>query len=190
VGSGFSVATEKSKVKDFVTIAHNAVEVMQKVLEKYPGMKDSQFFFNGESFCGLSLPVVAVALQEKLGLKYKGMVLETCVVAPEQVNTVDQQFKMLDKYQLWNGKCHECYCKACMSYGSCLKKTGCINQSDMEGVWFCPWIWCCSLWIGKKKMYSDFTKTTEDTYYLKKDFSNLCNKNVNFDEIGCPKEYM
>jgi len=94
VGSGFSICTKTSKVQNFKTLASNAVEVMEAVFEKYPEMKQSQYFFNGESFCGMQLPHVAVAFKEQLGLDYKGMILETCVTHPDQVTGTELQFAL------------------------------------------------------------------------------------------------
>lgn len=51
-----------------------------------------------------------------------------------------------------------------------------------------PWIWCFGLWVNTKKKYNEFTQKEEDTTFMKTDYTNLCEKDVDTNELDCQME--
>jgi len=91
VGSGFSYCNEKTKVKTFKEIGENAVDIFTHLIKKHPNLKNCPWWFNGESFCGLQLPVVACAAANDLKLKVQGVILECCVIDNVQIKSYNFQ---------------------------------------------------------------------------------------------------
>jgi hypothetical protein len=141
VGSGFSIATKETMVSTYAHLGENAMECIEYVMESHPQARETKWFFNGESFCGLSVPQIACHFIDAYPGLYKGAVLETCVLSPKQTQGYDYQLAILDEHKIWNGCCHRCYCSYCMCMGLCCWKMGCMDFSSFENCWFMPFMW-------------------------------------------------
>ena len=108
VGSGYSVA--KTSIENFKMNCESMEELFAHLLSKYPEWKDSDWYWNGESFCGFSIPSNAWNLSEKYKLKLKGVILE-CPVMDNQLNFQPEYYsRLLKKYKVWDGCVHKCCC--------------------------------------------------------------------------------
>ena len=75
VGAGFSTCLPETKVPSYKILGENACEVFEEIFKKHPALATADFFFNGESFSGLSLPAITHALISAFSIKFKGAIL-------------------------------------------------------------------------------------------------------------------
>jgi hypothetical protein len=161
IGAGYSIASSSTKVKSFDTLGENAVELFRGIFQKHPQLAKNDFFFNSESFAGLSTPTVIHFLVRDLEIKYKGAVLECPWFGPEQFNDYRNQKKYLIDKKMWNGGGHKCCCLGMMGLMQCLKRCKCINQQTWEDGAHLPWAFPCGPWVRPKKLVNRATGKNE-----------------------------
>lgn len=178
IGSGFSICHKETKVPDFKTLGNNAVEVFKALFKKYPYLEKADYFFNGESFGGLSTPCVSKAMEEQQKINHKGSIIECGVSHPEQVSGYQHQKNLLDEKEMWNNKAHRCCCIGVMSFATCLKRCKCISSASYEDAWFAPWMCPCDSWISSRQSKSKYSKSDKETkmQFARYDPTNINNK--------------
>jgi len=185
VGSGYSVATKETMVPSYKVLGENAIEVFRAVMEVHQPLKNAKWFFNGESFCGLQLPTIASAFIDAFPGQYKGAVLETCVLGPEQVSGYDYQMQILDDHKVWNGCCHRCYCNYCMCYGLCCMKMGVIDFATFENYWFLPFLWPCGKMTRTESEYDEDCEQWVQKTHMRFAPTNLSHHDACDDALEC-----
>jgi carboxypeptidase C (cathepsin A) len=159
-GSGFSVCAKGNEVRSFAEIGLNAQEVVEEVLHMMPHLRNVNWYFTGESFCGLSVPKIADQLtQGPLKLPYGGMSLYCPVFNFEEIMEYDRRLELLKKHDLLGGCCKEC-CYTCISACClCCFECGCIDFNTFETVWFLPLMTDNEYTEGKGANKKTFNKT-------------------------------
>jgi len=182
VGSGFSIAYKENMVLDYATLGLNAVELFEDVFRKNPYLAKADFFFNGESFCGLSLPQTVQALRRDLKISLKGVVLECHVCnLVEQQCSGKYQLAQLEQYKLWNNGCHKCCCHFCVGYAACCYSMGCIGFGLMEVAYYLPWMCPGGSWMSSRPAKCRLSDEVKDTEFVKNGLTNLTKQDPNDD---------
>ena len=128
VGSGYSFCTKSTRVTSYDQIGNNAVEVIMHVVKQHPEMEKNGWWFNGESFCGYQIPVIAWACHEKAKLRIDGIILENPRLSYKQFAGLQDQYRALEEFKVWNGCCHKCYCNSYIRpYMNCCGFCGCLS---------------------------------------------------------------
>ena len=175
VGCGFSIANKETYVKDYDTLGLNAVETFRHIFAKNPCLAHADFFFHGESFCGLSVPIVIETLRSHLHISFKGVILECHVMNLMEQQGGKYQLQKLKEYEMWDNCCHKCCCTTMFKCGMCCYANKCLGFGTMEGIYFLPWLFCCNSWFYNKKAINpyDIEKKEKDTDFAKFSFSNI-----------------
>lgn len=153
IGNGFSIDSPETKVKNFETLGKNFCEVVKGILghesssgeKKYSHLKDNQWFFNGENFCGLQIPTIVYHLGQdpELRLNCKGVILESPIFNQNQYCTFTHQEMALDKHNAWSGCCNELCSNCLFRCGGCLGHCGCLSLSSWRRWLRIPFkLWC------------------------------------------------
>lgn len=190
VGAGFSVCHKETKVNDFATLGKNAVELFEEIFKKNPLLIDAEFFFDGESFSGLSMPTVINHLVDQLQINFRGAVLECHVMKNGQQCNLNYHKDLLTEQKLWDNCCHKCTCSCCLGFVTCLNRCKCIGQDQTQNMSFLPWMCPTNPWIQKKKV-----EGKKDPVEFTKVFPiNLTNKSdecdINMEESVCPQDIL
>lgn len=157
IGSGFSYCSDKTKVKNYEVLADNAAETLEFIFKKHSilNLREREFFFNGETFCGLQLPKIISEVRDQCKIKVSGVILETPLFDPKQFNSYHHHSNFLNELKLWNNNCQKCTSLSCMCYGLCLKKSGLIKSRTWESCFFMPWVCSCSKNSWSIKEYTE-----------------------------------
>lgn len=176
IGAGFSRTTSKTYDRTFVDLHNTIGEIFSYQLKKYPDWRSSLFFFNGEGFCGLSIPAAVWHLYATFGLRVRGVILENPIMHPDQHR--DSKFKLnalTKKKDFWKSSCHKGICSCCVRTGGCCYRAGIIERTCAEEWSFWPWNWRGISTTEKDKA------TGQNVHLLK------CNP-YNISEENCYKE--
>lgn len=168
------MASKGNEVRSFDEIGLNAQEVVEEVLHLMPHLRNVNWYFTGESFCGLSVPKVADQLtQGPLKLPYGGMSLYCPVFNFEEIMEYDRRIEILKRHDLMGGCCKECCCTCVMACGLCCFECGCIDFGVFENAWFLPLATDNEYTEGKGANKRTFNKTN---------FINLKDKNRDVED--------
>ena len=191
VGAGFSICHQKTKVSDYKTLGSNAVEVFRHIFEKNSYLKSAEFYFEGESFCGLSMPAVIDALVNELHIDFKGALLSCGVTHVDQINSSYWQQNLLQEEKQWDG-CHKCCCSSSMGFMACLRRNKCMSAHAYEDTLFLPWLCPGKMWLYRSKVKDKFSNKEEKKYFTKVDIVNVKNKSdkdtICVNEVVAPRQ--
>ena len=191
VGVGFSIGYKENCVKDYQTLGDNAAETLKEIIRKNPYLQNADFYWNGESFCGLSVPIVVDSCRKQLKINFKGAVLECHVMnLVEQQCGCNWQLAALDEYKLWNNGYHKCCCHCMLGYSACCYSMGCIGFGTIEGLYYLPWLCPCGGWQYDKKEKCKFGDEVKPQQYAKVGLTNLTKRGgngqdtLNMEDVG------
>ena len=190
VGSGLSYCHKNTQVSKYDTIGNNAVQILKAIINNNPNLnlQSCDFFFNGDSFCGIQLPVIIKALKKEHKIKFCGLILEAPFFSYKQINSYNHQKEKQDELKLWNGGCHKCSSLYCMCIFKCLRDCGCQSFYLFDKLRLSPWV-CGSKWIYTKTETDKFYPKSKKSYkYYKHNPANLTQNDCLEEEILCRPE--
>ena len=136
LGSGFSITDKPIQNFDEDNLATE--DVVKFLLNKYPAWKFTQWFYYGESYCGMSMPHNLVWLKNNLGLDFKGILMYSPYLdAKLQDNSMDQ-YGVMTKNKLWKNCCEKCMCFWFYKCNDCKKSLNLISSENFEMNTFRP----------------------------------------------------
>lgn len=142
MGSGFSVATKKSRNQDFGGLTEDVKQVFNRILEETPGLIDCDWYFNGDSFCGVMVPWIMFGTRACLNLKVKGMILESPFMGPLQYwSNAPTRAAMTKSKKVYKGCCHECSCSCYLGCAQTCLAMRCIGPEKFRDCKLLPWSW-------------------------------------------------
>ena len=92
IGSGYSVTTKQSQIKNFDELASSVEEIAEYLFKKHPSSKGGESFYIGDGFCGLEIPVIVTRILLKYKNSIKGIFLENPIIDPIQNKNINVYF--------------------------------------------------------------------------------------------------
>lgn len=136
IGSGQSIA--KIPIKSHEHDIKSMETFFTLLQDKYPQFKQADFYWNGESYSGQSIPTNVLNLHKNQNMNTKGIILENPLI--DKKLQIDPKFyiKLLDDNTIWHNCCHEQLCEGLIKSIGCLFKSGCVSFQTLQNASFMP----------------------------------------------------
>ena len=130
IGSGFSI--EKIPIQNFSMDNEAVSEVLEFLLAKHPKWRQAKWFYYGESYCGLSMPIHLVFLRDRFELDFRGIFIYSPYFSQKHQQNSQDQLDFMGKNDLWDSNWEKASCWCFLKWSQCQKNLGWIDPPTFE----------------------------------------------------------
>ena len=107
-------------------------EVLEFLLAKHPKWRQAKWFFYGESYCGLSMPIHLVFLRDRFELDFRGIFIYSPYFSQKHQQNSQDQLDFMGKNDLWDSNWEKASCWCFLKWSQCQKNLGWIDPPTFE----------------------------------------------------------